>query len=101
MKYFGASSYGLAGMLNDGIGVVLDGTGEVVLVADLYGLANSRSKPRHFDLESNKIADRVEILKGKEENKEKEDEDEYEVIARSSMQDFYERCRTPDDGEIV
>ena len=49
LKDFGAFSDGLTGVVDDGVGVVLDGASEVVLVADLDGLAHRRSYPRrHF-----------------------------------------------------
>jgi hypothetical protein len=35
-------------VVDDGVGVVLDGAGEVVLVPHLHGLAHRRSQPRHF-----------------------------------------------------
>ena len=48
LKDFGAFSDGLTGVVDDGVGVVLDAS-EVVLVADLDGLAHRRSYPRrHF-----------------------------------------------------
>lgn len=49
LKDFGAFGDGLTGVVDDGVGVVLDGASEVVLVADLDGLAHRRSYPRrHF-----------------------------------------------------
>lgn len=38
----------MAGVVDDGVSVVLDGAGEVVLVPHLHGLAHRRSQPRHF-----------------------------------------------------
>lgn len=46
MNDFGAFGYGLTSVLDDGVGVVLDGASEVVLVPDLHGFAHRRSKPR-------------------------------------------------------
>lgn len=48
LKDFGALSYGLAGVMDNRIGVVLDSASEVVLVPNLHGFAHSRSQPRHF-----------------------------------------------------
>lgn len=46
LKDLGAAGDGLAGMVDDGVGIVLDGAGEVVLVADLDGLADGVLYPR-------------------------------------------------------
>lgn len=43
LKYFGTLSNGLASMLDDGIGVIFDGAGEIVLVANLDGFVDRRS----------------------------------------------------------
>lgn len=50
LKDFGTLGNGLAGVLDDGVGVVLDGASEVVLVADLDGFVDRRSQPRHVCL---------------------------------------------------
>lgn len=47
LKDFGTLGDGLAGLLHDGVGVVLDGASEVVLVADFNGFVHRRSQPRH------------------------------------------------------
>lgn len=40
----------MAGVLNDGVGVVLDGASEVVLVSNFHRFVDCRSQPRHgFD----------------------------------------------------
>lgn len=39
---------GLAGVVDNGVGVSLDGAGEVVAVASLHGLAHRRPEPRHI-----------------------------------------------------
>lgn len=43
----GPAGDGLAGVVDDGVGIVLDGAGEVVLAADLDGFVDGRSQPRH------------------------------------------------------
>lgn len=48
LEDFGALSYGLAGMVDNGIGVVPDGASEVVLVPNLHRFAHGRSQPRHL-----------------------------------------------------
>ena len=49
MDEFGAFGNGVAGGEDDGIGVVANGAGEVVLPgpADFDGFVNRRSQPRH------------------------------------------------------
>lgn len=47
LEQFGSFSDGLASLLNDGVGVVLDGSCDVFAVSDLHRLVNSRSQPRH------------------------------------------------------
>jgi hypothetical protein len=43
LKDFGTLGNGLAGVLNDGVSVVLDGAGEVVFVANLDSFVDRRS----------------------------------------------------------
>lgn len=43
----GSAGDGLPGVVNDGAGIALDGAGDVVLAAHLYGLNDGRSQPRH------------------------------------------------------
>ena len=48
LKDFGAAGDGLAGVMDDGVGVVLDGASEVVLVADLHRFVDGGPEPGHF-----------------------------------------------------
>ena len=48
LEALGAFGDGVGGLLDDGIGVVLDGAGEVVVVPNLHGFVHRRSQPRHF-----------------------------------------------------
>lgn len=43
----GPAGDGLARVVDDGVGIVLDGAGKVVLAADLDGFVDGRSQPRH------------------------------------------------------
>lgn len=47
LEQFGSFGDGLASLLNDGVGVVLDGSCDIFAVSDLHRLVNSRSQPRH------------------------------------------------------
>jgi len=47
LEDFGTLGDGLTGLLYDGVGVVLDGASEVVIVADFDGFVHRRSQPRH------------------------------------------------------
>lgn len=76
MKEFGAFRDGLAGVVDDGVCVVLDGTGEVVLVPHLHGLAHRRFQPRHFPKRLGKSPTgwKFSKYKGKEDEDEESDE---------------------------
>ena len=47
LQNLGALGNGLAGLLDDGVGVVTDGASEAAVAADFDGSVHCRSNPRH------------------------------------------------------
>ena len=50
LENFGALRNGLAGVVNDGVGIILDNPSEVVVVTSLHCFAHCQSQPRHFEI---------------------------------------------------
>jgi hypothetical protein len=48
LEQFGSFSDGLASVLDDGVGIVFDGSCDVFAVSDLHSLIHGRSQPRHI-----------------------------------------------------
>lgn len=76
MEDLGAAGHGLAGVVYDGVGVVLDGAREVVLAADLHGLVDGRSQPRHREGDDRKDEGFKKGRGGKERRSARAEDDE-------------------------
>lgn len=56
LEDLGALGYGLAGVVDDRVGVAPDGASDVIAITSLHGLAHRRPEPRHLASNSTQSA---------------------------------------------